>query len=311
MRTFADEHRDAIGVDLIPSRFTSATGSIADRSFVKAIMNGVDTVIHAATLHKPHLATHSRQDFIDTNITGTLNVLEEATAAGVRAFVYTSTTSVFGKALTPKAGEPAAWITEAVAPIPKNIYGLTKLAAENLCELFHSLRGLPCVILRVSRFFPEDDDRKEIRSSYDALNAKVNEMLYRRTDIADVVQAHILALEKAPALGFGRYVISATTPFTNDDLRDIRSDAPGVLRRRVPEFEEVFAVRGWTMFPNIDAVYVNDRARSELGWSPIFDFRHSIACLRAGEECVSSLARAVGAKGYHGRLFSEGPYPVE
>jgi UDP-glucose 4-epimerase len=112
-------------------------------------MPGVDMVLHTATLHKPHLASHSRHEFVDTNITGTLNLLEEAASAGIKSFVFTSTTSAFGRALTPAAGAPAAWITEEVVPVPKNIYGVTKLAAENLCELFlprrttTELRGRP------------------------------------------------------------------------------------------------------------------------------------------------------------------------
>ena len=61
-------------------------------------------------------------------------LLEEAVAARVESFVYTSTTSVFGDALVPPQGAPAAWITEEVAPVPKNIYGVTKAAAEDLCE---------------------------------------------------------------------------------------------------------------------------------------------------------------------------------
>lgn len=48
-------------------------------------------------------------------------LLEEAVAAGVESFIYTSTTSTFGAALAPAAGEPAAWITEEVVPVPKNI----------------------------------------------------------------------------------------------------------------------------------------------------------------------------------------------
>src|SRR3546814_10654824 len=103
-----------------------------DRAFLRRCLAGVATVYHAATLHKPHVATHSRQDFVDTNITGTLNLLEEAVDAGVGAFVFISTTSVFGNALTPPAGAPAAWVTEEVAPIPKNIYGVTKAAAEEI-----------------------------------------------------------------------------------------------------------------------------------------------------------------------------------
>ena len=89
-------------------------------------MKGVDAVFHTASLHKPHVITHSRQEFVDTNITGTLNLLEAAVSVGVQSFVFTSTTSTFGRALTPPPGAPAAWITEDVTPVPKNIYGVTK-----------------------------------------------------------------------------------------------------------------------------------------------------------------------------------------
>src|SRR5262249_23693802 len=142
-------------------------GSIADRDYVRRCMKGVEVVLHAATLHKPHVSTHSRHNFVDTNITGTLNLLEEAASADVRSFVFTSTTSAFGRALTPPAGFPAAWVTENVPPIPKNIYGVTKTAAEDLCELFHRNHRLPCVILRTSRFFLEEDDNKETRRAYE------------------------------------------------------------------------------------------------------------------------------------------------
>src|SRR5262249_21765162 len=166
MRTLRASDHDALGIDVLPSPFTDRVGTIALRSFVRECMRGVDAVLHAATLHKPHVATRSRQEFVDTNVTGTLNLLEEAKAANVRAFVFTSTTSTFGRALVPPAGAPAAWITEDVVPVPKNIYGVTKAAAENLCELFHITRGLPCLILRTSRFFPEPDDSKQVRESY-------------------------------------------------------------------------------------------------------------------------------------------------
>src|SRR6185436_810528 len=120
MRTLPAAGHEAVGVDLKPSPFTQHVGTIADRAFVQRCMRGVEAVLHAATLHKPHVATHARQDFVDTNVTGTLNLLEEAVAAGVRAFVYTSTTSAFGRALVPPPGAPAAWITEDVMPVPKN-----------------------------------------------------------------------------------------------------------------------------------------------------------------------------------------------
>ncbi|WP_433985103.1 NAD-dependent epimerase/dehydratase family protein [Tunturiibacter empetritectus] len=127
-------------------------------------------------LHEPsHVATHSRQEFVDTNITGTLNLLEAAVSAGVKSFVYTSTTSVFGDALVPPPGLPAAWITEEVTPVPENIYGVTKAAAEDLCQLFHRNQDLPCIVLRTSRFFPEEDDNKEVRGAFSEENLKANE----------------------------------------------------------------------------------------------------------------------------------------
>ena len=290
---------DAVGLDILASPYTDIVGSIADRATVKAALRNIDAVVHAATLHKPHVDSHTRQEFVDTNVTGTLNLLEEAVAAGATRLVFTSTTSAFGRALTPPPGAPAAWITEDVAPVPRNVYGVTKTAAEDLCELVHRDHGLPVLILRTSRFFPEPDDRDEIRAAYADANLKVNELLYRRVDLQDVVDAHRLALARAPEIGFGRYIISATTPFTPADLADLRADAPAVVARHHPGYERVYAARGWRMFERIERVYVNERARTELGWAPRYDFAGALERLAAGEDVRSPLARAVGTKGYH------------
>jgi UDP-glucose 4-epimerase len=299
VRTLRDGGADVVGLDLLASPYTDVVASVTDRTAVRAALGGVGAVLHAATLHKPHVGSHSRQEFLDTNVTGTLTLLEEAVAAGVGAFVHTSTTSAFGRALTPAEGEPAAWITEDVVPRLRNIYGVTKVAAEDLCELVARDAGLPCLVLRTARFFPEPDDREQVRTAYDDANIKVNELLYRRVDLADVVDAHLAALDRAPALGFGRYVISATTPFGPDDAADLGRDAPGVVARLFPDYREVYAARGWRMFPRLDRVYVNARARADLGWAPRYDFRRALDLLLAGEEPRSPLATAVGAKGYH------------
>jgi len=299
MRTLPALGHDAVGVDIVPSSFTHVVGSIADRAVVDRCMRGIDVVLHAATLHKPHVATHSRQAFVDTNVTGTLHLLEAAAAGGVRSFVFTSTTSTFGDALTPPPGSPAAWITEDVVPIPKNIYGATKTAAEDLCRLFHRNQGLPCLVLRTSRFFPEGDDVPERREAFDDANLKVNELLYRRVDTEDVVSAHLLAMERAPELGFEKFIITATTPFTRADLAELGTDAPAVLARRVPEYAATYAARGWRMLPVLDRVYVNEKARRLLGWQPRYDFTRAVASIAAGENFRSPLMIAVGKKGYH------------
>lgn len=308
VRVLGAEGHEVVGLDRLASPYTAVVGSIVDRALVRSAMEGAQAVLHTATLHKPHVGTHDRQAFVDTNVTGTLHLLEEAVAAGVSCFVFTSTTSTFGRALSPPEGAPAAWITEDVPPIPKNIYGATKTAAEDLCELVHRDHRMPVIVLRTSRFFPEADDRDDVRAAFDDTNIKVNELLYRRVDIQDVVDAHQLAIERAKTIGFGRYIVTATTPFTRDDLAALREDAPRVVARLFPEYADIYAARGYRMFAGIERVYVNDRARRDLGWSPRYDFRSALLALAGGEPWSSPLARAVGSKGYH--EVSTGVYTV-
>lgn len=311
MRHFASLDHPAIGIDIKPSPWTEFVGSIADPDLVRRACDDVDAIMHTATLHKPHVVTHSRQQFIDTNVTGTLRLLEAAASNRMQAFVFTSTTSVFGDALIPPPGEPAAWITETVQPIPKNIYGATKSAAEDLCRLFHRNQGLASIILRTSRFFPEADDNASARENFDDSNLKTNEFLHRRVDIEDVVAAHMLALEKAQNIGFGRYIISATTPFERSDLPQLRQDVSTVVERRVAGFAASYETWGWRMFERLDRVYVNECARLELGWSPRYDFAHILDRRQQGLSWQSDLALAIGRKGYHDRVFEEGPFPVD
>ena len=311
VRTLRSLKYEVVGLDILESPFTTHVGSVTDRACVKQCMQGVKIVFHAATLHKPHVATHSAQQFVDTNITGTLNLLEEAVAAGVECFVFTSTTSVFGDALVPPPGMPAAWVTEDMVPVPKNIYGVTKEAAENLCQLFYRNYGLPCVVLRTSRFFPEEDDNLEMRESYAQENIKANEYLFRRVDIEDAVSAHLMAAKRGPAIGFGTYIISATTPFSPEHLQALREDAPFVVQQLIPHYKKEYERLGWKMFRGIDRVYVNERARKDLGWQPRYNFNSVIDCLEAGRDFRSPLARIVGSKGYHSASISEGPYPVK
>ncbi|MCS3799121.1 NAD-dependent epimerase/dehydratase family protein [Niastella sp. OAS944] len=310
VRTLQEMKYEVVGIDILASPFTNYTGTIADRDFVKQCMQGVSVVLHTATLHKPHVATHTPRQFIDTNITGTLNLLQETVAAGVESFIFTSTTSTFGDALVPPPGAPAAWITEEVTPVPKNIYGVTKTAAENLCQLYYRNFGLPCIVLRTSRFFPEEDDNKKMRGIYADSNIKANEFLYRRVEIEDVVSAHLLAMQHARRIGFGTYIISATTPFTKADLLNLRLHATDVVKHLFPEYVELYEQLGWKMFPSLDRVYVNERARNELGWQPKYDFKYIIEQIRSSNDLRSRLAAQIGVKGYHAEKFNEGPYPV-
>lgn len=300
MRRLPEMGHEVIGLDVRPERFVDVVASVADRRAVREAMDGADVVLHTATLHKPHVASHDREDFVETNVKGTLVALEEAAAARVGAFVFTSTTSTFGNALHPGAGDPAAWITEDVVPSPKNVYGVTKVVAEDLCSLVHQDTRMPVVVLRTSRFFPEADDDAERERGHPDLNLKVVELLHRRVDLEDVVQAHLRAATRAPDIGFGRYVVSATTPFSAADAADLRVRAPEVVARTcAPGTAAVFDGLGWSLPEDIDRVYVNDRARADLVWEPRYGFDAAVADLAAGRDPRSPVSLAVGAKGYH------------
>ena len=239
-----------------------------------------------------------RQDFVDTNIPGTLNLLEEAVAAGVQAFVFTSTTSVFGDALMPPPGAPAAWITEDVAPVPKNIYGVTKAAAEDLCQLFHRNQGLPCHraahLALLSRGGRRSGGARGL-----CRRQRQGERISRPAASTSRTwsSAHLLAAEQAPATRLRQIhhqrddAVPPRGPAPNCGV-----DAPRVLRRRVPGCEDEYARRGWRMFPGIDRVYDNARARAELGWRPRHDFAAVIARLRAGERAGAARSRRRSAR---------------
>lgn len=306
VRVLGSRGHHVVGLDIVASPWTTHVASIADRAAVREAVGGVDAVVHSATLHKPHVDSHSKQDFIDVNVSGTLVVLEESVRAGVGRFVFTSSTTTFGRAMTPPAGAPASWITEDVVPVPRNIYGATKTAAEDLCRLFAQDHGLPVVVLRTSRFFPESDDRPDVRQAYPDTNLKTNELLYRRVDIADAVDAHERALESVQRIGFGRFIISATTPFRESDRAELRVDAPAVVRRLFPRYAQIYDDLGWRMFPSLDRIYLNTAARRDLGWQPVHDFASALTRLERGEAPFSPLTSLIGAKGYHDR--PTGPY---
>ncbi|MEL7370204.1 MAG: NAD(P)-dependent oxidoreductase [Myxococcota bacterium] len=311
VRTLQATGHSVIGLDILVSKTTTHVGSVTDKAWVQSLMQGVDVVMHTATLHKPHVGSHDKAAFVDVNVQGTVALLEAAVVNKVQSFIFTSTTSAFGRALEPAPQAPAVWVTEAVRDAPKNIYGVTKSSAEGVCDLFHHEHRLPIIILRTSRFFVEDDDSVAVRTDYEGDNAKANEFLYRRVDVEDVVSAHLLAMARAEVLGFGRYIISATTPFQPNDLSDLTHDAPAVVQRYVPQYVDIYRRRNFRMFPSIGRVYVNEAARRDLGWTPRFDFATVVERLANAQSILSDLAISIGAKGYHSEPYKgDGPYYV-
>jgi len=271
------------GLDVVPGADTDLLGSVADRALIDRTFgeHGIEAVIHSGALHKPDIARHPRQAFVDVNVTGTLNLLEAAVAAGNDRFVFTSTTSLMvSEALHSGRIGRAAWMTEDYGPLePRNIYGVTKLAAEQLCRLAHREQGLAICILRTSRFFPEDDDTHRDRSGP---NIKANELLNRRLTVEDAAEAHVAALEKAPELGFGTFIVSAPPPFSPDDCEELALDAAAVVARYFPEAPGLYARAGWTLPARIDRVYVPAAAEARLGFRARTGFASILEAIAQG-----------------------------
>ncbi len=275
-------HR-VVGLDVAPGTDTQLLGSVADRALVDRTFgeHGIEAVIHAGGLHKPDSARYPSQAFVDVNVSGTLNLPEAAARAGHDRFVFTSTTSLMiSQAIRDELAGHAVWLDETSGPLePRNIYGVTKLAAEQLCRLAHLEHGLGVIVLRTSRFFPEDDDTHATPSGP---NLKANELLYRRLTVEDAARAHVAALERAPAIGFGCYLVSAPTPFRREEAAELRRDAPAVIARHFPDAPELYDRAGWQLPAGIGRVYDARRIERELGFRCATDFAAVLAALRGG-----------------------------
>jgi UDP-glucose 4-epimerase len=273
-----------LGLDVAAGADTQIIGSVANPGVIQnAFDRGVDAVIHAASLHKPDIARYPEQAFVDVNITGTLNLLEAARRAGHDRFVFTSTTSLMiSRAIREESADHAVWLDEQSGPLlPRNIYGVTKLAAENLCRLYAENHGLNGVVLRTARFFPEDDDT---HASPSGENLKANELLHRRLTVEDAADAHIAALERAPQIGFGTFILSAPTPFSREDAAALKQDAPSVINRLYPEAAALYAARGWSLPHSIGRVYDSGHAERVLGFACATSFADVLTALREGHQ---------------------------
>ncbi len=267
----------------------------------------VVAVLHAATLHRPHVATRSRQAFVDTSITGTLNLLESAVRGACAVHLHQHDERVRRRARA-AAGAPSAWITEAVVPVPKNIYGATKVAAEDLCALAHRNQGLACLHPAALAVLPGDrrrSDRRPPRTRNET--SRPTSTSTGASTSRNVVDAHLCALERADALGFGRYIISATTPLRPAAWPSAARRPPAIVRRRVPGWEAAYGGSAGAWRPR-SIGSTTTRAREALGWRPRRLRRRGRARAQPAGGEIPQPARARDRRqGYHPDARGEPP----
>ncbi|ENN87096.1 UDP-glucose 4-epimerase [Rhizobium freirei PRF 81] len=251
-----------LGIDRSPFSTTHLVGDFTDIVILREALAGADAIIHCAALHAPHVGALSDDEFRRVNVEGTRLLAEAALAAGIKRFVFTSTTALYGHAVVP--GE-CSWIDEQTVPQPRSIYHRTKLEAERILQAM-ACSDLEVRVLRMARSFPEPAN---VMAAY---------RLHRGVDIRDVADAHAAALTNSGDQ-FQRHIISATTPFRPEDCASLASDAASVIRLRAPALGLEFDRRKWPLPQKIDRIYASTSADRALGWRSRFGYEEVLAQL--------------------------------
>ncbi|KIO78583.1 hypothetical protein TH53_02805 [Pedobacter lusitanus] len=251
---------EVIGIDLIPAPTTDQLTDIQQEAPVELITQNIDAIIHTAAIHGKHYELkYPREDFINVNIKGTLNLLNAAVKNQVKQFLYISTTSIYGTAMLNP--DQAVWVDETLTEQPRDIYDITKQCAEQLCKDFFNKEVLQTSVYRVGRFLPE------------TANLKANHRLYRGLDERDGAEALRLALDQK----FEQcelFNISSGSPFGKEDLVLLKTSPLEVIKKHYPDILSIYQDRGWVLPDSIDRVYVSDKAKNRFGYQPRYTFEY-------------------------------------
>ena len=183
-------------------KFEIYMGDIRDPHGVKKAMEGCDAVLHLAALIAIPYSYHSPDTYIDTNIKGTLNIMQAARELGVKRIIHTSTSEVYGTArFVP--------ITEDHPLQGQSPYSATKIAADQIAYSFYTSFDLPVVILRpFNTYGPRQSARAIIPTVISQIASGIRELklgsILPTRDfnfIRDTVAGFIAALESENGLG--------------------------------------------------------------------------------------------------------------
>ncbi len=186
----------------VKGNFEVFTGDIRDPNGVKEAMKGCDAVLHLAALIAIPYSYHSPDTYVDTNVKGTLNVLQAARELGIRRVIHTSTSEVYGTArFVP--------ITEDHPVLGQSPYSATKIGADQLAYSFYAAFGLPVIIVRpFNTYGPRQSTRAVIPATISQIVAgrkqiRLGALSPTRdfTYVADTVRGFIAALEADAAQG--------------------------------------------------------------------------------------------------------------
>ena len=253
----------------LESEHEAVQGDVRDRGDVRAALEGVDAIVHAAALHGVHVDRWAPDDFWSINATGTFNVFESAREAGIDRIVLSSTMAVYGESMEPPED---AWgiVTEESPVLPRDVYGMSKWLCEDLARFYARRWAITTVSLRLGMFVPETFERYGFR------------LLFGGVDDRDVAQAVARALTHEPEQGFDVFNIVADVPFGPDDTALLRRDPRSALERQWPGCTQLFDERGLDLDELIwgDLLWPPTKAQRVLGYEPRFNFGEFLDALR-------------------------------
>jgi len=255
-----DSGHVVVGVDLLDSDTTDSILDVQNFQAVLAFTKGFDAIIHTAALHGRHMdLNYPRQRFVDTNITGTLNLLNGCVENQIKRFLFTSTTSIYGSAMVDE--NQAVWVTEKLTAQPRDIYDITKQACEELCRDFFEKERIMTSVYRVGRFLPEPD------------NLTLNHRLYRGLDERDGAKGLKLGVEHNFS-SFEIFNLCSGSLFNKEDLIELKVNPLPVIAKYIPEAVDIYKKNNWIFPSSIDRVYRCDKASEILGYNPKYTFKY-------------------------------------
>jgi len=141
----------AVNLAALSGRVEVLNGDLRDRSAVRRAVEGADVVFHQGAIASVPRSIEDPHVTFDVNVTGTLNVLVAAHAAGCRRVVFASSASIYGD-------DPVVPKEETMLPQPASPYAVSKMTGEHLCAVYHRLHGVETVSLRYFNVFGPRQD---------------------------------------------------------------------------------------------------------------------------------------------------------
>lgn len=282
----------------VKGQFEVFAGDIRDPHGVHAAMKGCDAVLHLASLIAIPYSYHSPDTYVDTNVKGTLNVLQAARDLGVKRFVHTSTSEVYGTAkFVP--------ITEDHPLQGQSPYSATKIAADQMARAFWSSFGTPVVTARpFNTYGPRQSARAviptiitQIASGQRSIRLGAVSPTRDFNYVSDTVGGFIAALEGEGGLG---EVVNFASNFeiSVGDAATLIAEAMGAEievvtdeARLRPERSEVERLWG-----------DNSKAKALFGWQPAYAGREGFK--RGIAETAAWFRSPENLRGYKSDIYN-------